>query len=229
MALLRQTKGQCTFCQSEIGKGTVAKHLAKCQEYQSVLAKAEKSQSAEEKLYHLRVQDAYNPHFWLNVEMRGSASLKTLDTYLRAIWLECCGHLSKFQSGSDWGSPSVGMARKADTVFKPGDELLHVYDYGTSSETLVKCVSVREGKPTTKHPIALLVRNVIPQPPCVECEKPATHLCVECMVESDDSPLLCDEHLESHPHGDNYGEPIALVNSPRLGMCGYDGPAEPPY
>ena len=27
-----------------------------------------------------------------------------------------------------------------------------------------------------------------------------------------------------HPH-DQYGEPIPLVNSPRLGMCGYDGPA----
>ena len=26
-----------------------------------------------------------------------------------------------------------------------------------------------------------------------------------------------------------YGDPISLVNSPRLGMCGYDGPAEPPY
>jgi hypothetical protein len=22
---------------------------------------------------------------------------------------------------------------------------------------------------------------------------------------------------------------MALVNSPRTGMCGYDGPAEPPY
>ncbi|WP_127011414.1 hypothetical protein ACF3DV_03465 [Chlorogloeopsis fritschii PCC 9212] len=28
---------------------------------------------------------------------------------------------------------------------------------------------------------------------------------------------------------DNYGEPIPLVNSPRLSLCGYDGPAEPPY
>jgi hypothetical protein len=39
---------------------------------------------------------------------------------------------------------------------------------------------------------------------------------------------LCDEHAEDHPH-DNYGEPIPLCNSPRMGQCGYDGPAEPPY
>ena len=228
MAMPRQTKGTCSYCQSEIGKGTVAKHLDKCDAYQQVLTNAENSKSAEENLYHLRVQDAYNSYFWLDLEMRGGASLKTLDTYLRAIWLECCGHLSKFQSGGAWDDSTVGMARKADTVFTPSAELLHIYDYGTSSETTIKCVSVRQGKPTTKRPIALLVRNVIPEPPCAECEKPATHLCMECMIESEDSLFLCDQHLEAHPH-DEYGEPIALVNSPCLGMCGYDGPAEPPY
>jgi hypothetical protein len=36
---------------------------------------------------------------------------------------------------------------------------------------------------------------------------------------------LCDRHLEQHGHQDNY-DPVQLVNSPRLGMCGYDGPAE---
>jgi len=34
--------------------------------------------------------------------MRGSATLTKLDDYLRAIWLECCGHLSKFTIGG-WG------------------------------------------------------------------------------------------------------------------------------
>jgi len=34
--------------------------------------------------------------------MRGSATLAKLDDYLRAIWLECCGHLSKFTIGG-WG------------------------------------------------------------------------------------------------------------------------------
>ena len=30
------------------------------------------------------------------------------------------------------------------------------------------------------------------------------------------------------PH-DNYREPIPVVNSPRMGRCGYTGPAEPIY
>ena len=53
-------------------------------------------------------------------------------------------------------------------------------------------------------------------------------LCFECMYELDEPGTLCDRHAEEHPHQD-YGEPVPLVNSPRVGMCGYSGPAEPPY
>ena len=38
-----------------------------------------------------------------------------------------------------------------------------------------------------------------------------------------------DKHAKTHPHKEFDGGHIALVNSPRLGMCGYVGPAEPPY
>jgi hypothetical protein len=50
------------------------------------------------------------------------------------------------------------------------------------------------------------------------------------LYEADENGVwfLCDEHVKNHPH-DEYGDPLPLVNSPRLGMCGYDGPAEPPY
>ncbi|CAN1210013.1 hypothetical protein TUMEXPCC7403_07445 [Tumidithrix helvetica PCC 7403] len=51
--------------------------------------------------------------------------------------------------------------------------------------------------------------------------------CIECQLEEDTSGLLCDRHTKNHPH-DNYGEPLPLVNSPRMGMCGYDGSANPP-
>jgi len=159
--------------------------------------------------------------------MRGSKTLKDLDDYLRAIWLECCGHMSQFSLGGAFAH-EVGMRRKISDVFQIGSELTHVYDFGTSSETLVKCVGVREGKPTIVRPIALMARNLMPEYACIECGKPATHLCMECMVEENTAGTLCDEHTENHPHND-YGEPILLVNSPRMGMCGYDGPAEPPY
>lgn len=106
--------------------------------------------------------------------------------------------------------------------------LTHIYDFGTSSETLLKQVAVREGHPTTSHPIALMARNLPPEAMCIECGQAAAWLCIECMCEHDSPGTLCDEHVEEHPHH-NYGEPMRLFNSPRVGLCGYDGPAEPPY
>ncbi|MEB3338376.1 MAG: hypothetical protein VKJ46_12995, partial [Leptolyngbyaceae bacterium] len=218
----KQSKGTCAYCGKEIAKGSISKHLSACPQRQEAIAKAEQKKAKPEKLYHLRVQDAYQNEYWLDLEMRGSKTLQDLDDYLRAIWLECCGHLSQFSLGRRFAQ-EIGMRRKISEVLHPGGELTHIYDFGTSSETLVKSVDIREGTPTTSRPIALMARNSLPENKCIECEQPATHLCTECLIEEQTWGVLCDEHAKTHPH-DNYGEPIPLVNSPRLGMCGYDGP-----
>lgn len=229
MSRTPQSRGKCQYCGEETAKSGMDRHLAKCEARAQALQVANAGKEPEETLWHIRVQDAYAKEFWLDLEMRGTASLTALDKYLRAIWLECCGHLSKFTVGG-WGGYDVGKARKANDVFKKETELLHLYDFGTTSETKIHVVGLREGKATTKHPIALMARNNMPEMVCNECDKPATYLCIECLYETDEPGtwFLCDEHAEGHPHTE-YGEPVPLVNSPRLGMCGYEGPAEPPY
>lgn len=223
----KQSKGACTYCGKELAKGAMTKHLGTCKERLAAIAQAEAGKATPEMLFHLRVQDAYRNEFWLDLEMRGSKSLQHLDDYLRAIWLECCGHMSQFSLSGGFAE-AVGKTRKVKDVFQLGSTLTHIYDFGTSSETLVKLVSVREGKPTTSKAIALMARNLMPEDKCIECDNPATHLCMECLYEDQTWGTLCDAHTKTHPH-DNYDEPIPLVNSPRLGMCGYDGPADPPY
>lgn len=178
-------------------------------------------------LYHLRVQDARRREFWLDLEMRGSSTLKDLDFYLRAIWLECCGHLSQFSFGG-WAGTKIGKNQGIGAVFDHGDELTHIYDFGTSSFTLIKAAGTRKSRPTTTRPVALLARNVMPEARCMTCGKQAAWLCMQCVYETSKQGTLCDKHARTHPH-DDYGEPMPLVNSPRVGMCGYDGPAEPPY
>ena len=223
-----ENPGTCAYCGEVITKRGVRKHMQNCPTRQEALAtSAAAKHQRQETLWHLRVQDAYNKDFWIDLEMVGSASLETLDRYLRAIWLECCGHLSKFTIGG-WSGMDVGKARKADAVFEPGLVLRHLYDFGTTSETDIKVVEARQGKATSKHPIALLARNQMPKAVCQECGEPAKWLCIECLYEEEETGHLCDEHVKAHPHH-NYGEPMLLLNSPRTGMCGYYGPAEPPY
>ena len=224
----KQTKGQCTYCKEEFAEGGMIKHLSSCRQRLAAIAAAEQQPRVTGNLYQIRVQDAWQGDFWLDLEIRGSATLEQLDNYLRVIWLECCGHLSQFSIGSAWGGKEIAKNRHIDQIFDPSVELTHVYDFGTPSETTIRFISVREGTPTTRQPIALMARNSLPEATCMDCGQPAAWLCIECLYESEQSGLLCDEHAKAHPH-DNYGEAIPLVNSPRLGMCGYTGPAEAPY
>ncbi|MDP2982030.1 MAG: hypothetical protein Q8O92_01700 [Candidatus Latescibacter sp.] len=224
----KQSKAKCSYCGAEYAKNGMTKHLAACEKRQEAIRKAEQGNTRSETLYYVRVQDAGPGIYWLELEMRGPATLKDLDFYLRTIWLECCGHMSQFSVGG-WSGEEIPMSRKVDAVFKLEHELTHIYDFGTSSETLIKVIDTRVGKPLTKHPIELMARNLTPEEECIECGKPATRLCLECLIEEDVWGVLCEEHIKKHPHKENYGKPMRIVNSPRLGLCGYDGPAKPPY
>ena len=223
----KQSRGTCAYCEEVIASGGMVKHLAACSKRQEAIENAGRGKGSPETLYHLRVRDAETGEYWLDLEMPGSRTLKDLDSYLRVIWLECCGHMSQFSIGG-WGGDDIPMSRKIGKAFPAGVELTHIYDFGTESITLVKVVGTREGAATTTRPVALMARNLAPEAQCMECEGSAAWLCMECVDEHDESGMLCDKHRKTHPHED-YGDPVKLVNSPRMGMCGYDGPAKPPY
>lgn len=222
-----ESRGICIFCGVAFAKRSMTKHLNGCKKHQEVIENASASKTKDGTLYHLVIQDAYLKDFWLHLEMNGHAKLTTLDQYLRYIWLECCGHMSQFSIGG-WKGEEISMSKSVQSIFEHSSELVHIYDFGTSSETLVKVVGKRSGKPLTKHPIMLMARNEMPVVTCMECEQTARWLCNECIYEDNESGFLCDDHVKNHPH-DEYNTPIELVNSPRMGMCGYEGPADPPY
>ena len=224
----KQSRGVCVYCGAAYALGGMLKHLTACPQRQAAITAASETAGAKkETLYLMRVRDVYVSDFWLFLEVLGSSTLQELDQYLRAIWLECCGHMSQFSFGG-WSGEEISMRRRISGVFKLEDELTHIYDFGTSSETLVKAVGLRSGAATTRHPIALLARNQLPEVACQACDQPAAYFCQECQIEEGESGFLCAEHANDHPHED-YGGLIALVNSPRVGMCGYRGPAVPPY
>ncbi len=226
--MAQQPNGKCYFCQETMTRRKLFNHLEKCAKRQEAIQTAEKGKRATEKLFHLRAKHPYSSEFWLDLEVNGSAKLEDLDYYLRGIWLECCGHLSEFSAGNFFAG-EISMSKKVADVFTKEPALFHSYDFGSTTETIVEKIAVREGKPSTKYPIALMSRNVLGEVKCIECDEPATYVCTGCPYEDETEGMLCDEHAEDHPHADNYGDPLPFVNSPRVGVCGYDGPAEPPY
>jgi len=206
----------------------MTRHLGSCQRRAERLADVAGSGKADGRFLHLEVRDAWSGDYWLHLEMPESATLEALDTYLRGIWLECCGHMSRFSIGGAWGGREVGMNQRVGRVFGGVDEITHVYDFGTESVSRVRRVGERWGAGTTRRPVALMARNDALDFRCMECDAAASALCMECVYD-DLSGMLCGVHARSHRHDDDAEELMPVVNSPRMGLCGYTGPATPPY
>ncbi len=226
MASTKQTRGKCIFCERELTAGGLIRHLQACDRRQAAIDKAQKGR--EQKLYHLYVKNARNTDFWLHLEINSTATLKDLDQYLRSIWLECCGHLSQFTYGQNpWGT-EISMTRTLKKVMEQDLEFTHVYDFGTSTQTLIKVSDQRRGRPLHENPIYLMARNNLPEITCEECNKRAKWLYEDYNDLYSGTIPLCEEHLDNYPDDAEYNT-VEIVNSPRMGICGYDGPAEPPY
>lgn len=162
----KQSKGKCAYCGQEETQRKMPGHLANCSQRRELISRIERKGGRRETLFHLRVRDAWRKEFWLDLEVRGSASLNDLDKYLRGIWLECCGHASRFSIGG-WKGEEIPKTQKVKALLATGIELTHIYDFGTESVTLIKAMGVREGVPTTGHPIALMARNLLPEMRCI--------------------------------------------------------------
>ncbi len=95
------SKGVCSFCKGEIEKAKMTQHLKYCKQRVTEIATELESTPALKKtrLFHILVEGRYNPQYWMHLELSASDTLADLDDFLRAIWLECCGHLSEFTIG----------------------------------------------------------------------------------------------------------------------------------
>jgi len=103
-------------------------------------------------------------------------------------------------------------------VLRVGMSFDYIYDFGTSTELKLKVISRRKTKPFTG--VRLLARNKPPEFHCSICGREATWVCPLCL-EQGREVYLCDVCIGKHEHDEEILLPI--VNSPRMGVCGYMG------
>jgi hypothetical protein len=223
------SKGKCRLCGKSLSKAGMTKHLAVCRESHALEKPDGQGKSRATRLFHLVVDSG--PLFWLQLEAPADATLRDLDRFLRDIWLECCGHLSAFTinglrydvdaaAARESGDSDVrSMNASLSQVIQPGMKFEHEYDFGTTTELDLKVAAEWEGRAKGKS-IQILAGNDPPAIACGVCGQPATQMCSECIWSG--GGFLCDECTGEHECGEEMLMPV--VNSPRMGMCGYTGP-----
>jgi hypothetical protein len=159
-------------------------------------------------------------HYWLIVDIALDKSLSSVDSFLRKIWLECCGHMSGFELER---GGTIGKNNKVD-VFAPGERIYHVYDFGTTTVSRITFMA-ETVRPKQRNAVRLLARNI---PPVFECKgcgsSAAEYTCIECGGMYD-MAVFCKECAKKHEKKNKHyvEDMLPIVNSPRCGECGYCG------
>jgi len=224
---MRQTRnpmtGECVLCHASAPKAQITRHVAAC-------LKARPSQPGRQvKALHLRVEGKYNPEYWMHLEIASALTLYDLDVFLRHTWLECCDHMSCFTIGGQRyayapfneglsGRREKSMDAKLYKVVPSGVEFTHEYDYGSTTEVLLRTLGAHEAA-FPDGAVRLLARNTPIEVRCIECKKVAT------IVEAGWNGLnpdrcFCKECADSRIEE---GMSLPIVNSPRVGVCAYCG------
>jgi len=218
--------GVCGICKQPVPKSQIARHLKTCRPSPPATGKPVE-------WFHLAIECPYLPEYWLHIDIPGAQKLADLDGFLRGIWLECCGHLSSFiidgicyDSNPDTenlfgGPPAKSMTAKLYAVLKPGSEFEYEYDFGSTTELVLKVVDVTLAPAVRGNPIRILARNAPPEFRCASCKQPATKL-ADGGNGLDPDHCYCDDCAEELDD-DEQDMLMPIVNSPRVGVCGYCG------
>jgi hypothetical protein len=229
------------------GKASMTRHLKACWTRHATA----EPRKADSRWFHLVVEARYMPEYWLHLQASANVTFGRLDDVLRAIWLECCDHLSAFKLKQklprgalpvDLNSMLQELVHRTQTPLSeegefgevpfgkslgsrlsPSVQFSHEYDFGSTTELALR-VAGEYTAPALPGDIKLLARNEPPVILCATCSKPATQLCLECV--NDGAGGLCDACAPQHDCGEDMLVP--LVNSPRTGVCGYCGPSVEP-
>lgn len=203
--IISLSRGNCFICGAALPKQTFKNHL--------LTAHAYNGKDGQDCVL-FQVEDTQRGNYWLFLDIPISSTLKTLDAFLRCIWLECCGHLSAFYTRN---GEELSMGGKIEAVAALGS-LRYNYDFG-STTALVLMPLGKVTRPKQQKAVRLLGRNAPFHYSCGQCGADADFICQRCLENGKISPMLCRSCMRKHKHE----ELLPVTNSPRMGVCCYCG------
>ncbi|HOV21145.1 MAG TPA: hypothetical protein PLW95_00485 [bacterium] len=223
------SKGKCFLCGKIYSKKEMTNHLKTCLIKRGFI---ETPVSQKPCLFHLIIEGHHLYDYWLHILIPFNSTLADLDSFIRNIWVECCGHLSLFRimdfeffsDGMDI-EPSeehkeLYMDIQVGKILSTGLEFIYLYDFGSTTHLSLKVISSLNYKEKIKK-IKLIARNEMPSKTCCICGAKATLVCPYCIDLN--KGYFCKKCAEKHECEGGYENFLPVVNSPREGVCGYTG------
>ena len=220
-----KSEGKCIFCEKTYGQRGIIRHIS------THLSKMEKE--GHEPGVSFLVNARVGP-FFLVFWMDGLATLNLLDGQMREIWLECCGHMSSFDDAEskrnwtfqDYDTDEFGipMSTRAKNHFVKGKKYDYQYDFGTTTEIDIEIKG--QFSIAAPEPVKLLSRNEPLDMKCDSCDQKAAELICTVHIFSPDDSFFCPNCAKAHTKScEDFADyaTLPVVNSPRMGICGYDG------
>ncbi len=225
---VQKLNGTCTICGASFSKTAMKKHLESCIRKHHFRKLSGYPVPVETKLFTILAEGSFFHEYWMYLEVPANSMLKKLDNFLRDTWVECCGHLSQFiiddkRYVSETDEYFIDFKDKSmnyilEKVLGVGKKFSYEYDFGSTTHLNLKVLSEREVEDSDST-VSLLARNEAPLITCTSCGKIATYICGQCSCRGEG--WVCDDCAPDHECGEEILLPV--VNSPRVGMCGYTG------
>lgn len=191
-------EGKCYFCNKQITNRSAKRHILTCENRKNIVEKSVKKAKNTKEQFILKIVDKYNPStYYIYIDIDVNLTLRVLDTFLRDVWMECCGHLSKFNiDGITYACDGAleetfyGEEESFDVLLKEvlysNSKIKYSYDFESTSEVVIEVVDKIETAENSSS-IEILARN---------------------------NEVKDDEEYEGYE---------GYTNSPRDGVCGYVG------
>ena len=126
--------------------------------------------------------------------------------------------MSQFTINKTRYDSDEGLDKAIHRLFELHTKFDYQYDFGSTTKLKGQVISHRPGK--LSNDICLLAQNNLPEEiQCYICQKPPGVICSNC------DEIFCSRCKRDHDGcgGEEYFLPV--VNSPRMGICGYTGPS----
>ena len=222
-------EGKCYCCGKDINGRTAKRHILSCKNrLNNIVENLNKSKVNKDK-FIIKMVDKYNPSVYtIYLSIDKGTTLRNLDTFLRDVWMECCGHLSAFEinnvtyscnegSDEDFFSDDETMDINLKDTISIGDKFDYSYDYGSTSTILLEVIS-EYTTGNSESTIEILARNNENKPICYKCDNEAKYMDYE------NQEFVCKECVEEEvEEDDEFLTELGYTNSPRDGVCGYEG------